>query len=215
LTNEKGNAVSAYDYEAFGRVTEKEGSFRGNPYRFSTKEHGAGNLYYYGARYYDPQVGRWLTQDPLGMVDGTNTYAFIGNNPVNFVDPWGEQEAVLGGGLTDMINRTPNIFSMQLQQNRFSGMEKSATGGEENRGSGGDDPWWKKLSDWLRRWWKQYGNPPEGNVHWDAKRGRWVDDKGRVYTNHDWGGEPRHIDRGSPDGAQEKSWDNGKNWAPK
>ena len=59
LTNEKGKSVSEYGYEAFGRVTEKEGSFKGNPYRFSTKEHGPDNLYYYGARYYDPQAGRW------------------------------------------------------------------------------------------------------------------------------------------------------------
>jgi RHS repeat-associated protein len=91
LTNEKGKAVSQYGYEAFGKVTEKDGSFKGNPYRFSSKEHGAGNLYYYGARYYDPQAGRWLTPDPLGMVDGPNRYVFCANNPVNMADAWGLQ----------------------------------------------------------------------------------------------------------------------------
>ena len=39
-----------------------------------------------------PEIGRWLTQDPLGFVDGTNLYAYVSNSPINFVDPYGLQE---------------------------------------------------------------------------------------------------------------------------
>ncbi len=46
-------------------------------------------LYYYYHRYYDPQRGRFLTEDPIGIAGGLNLYRAFGNNPVNFVDPWG------------------------------------------------------------------------------------------------------------------------------
>jgi RHS repeat-associated protein len=42
-----------------------------------------------GARYYDPEVGRFLSPDPIGFLDGLNLYAYCGNNPVSKVDPTG------------------------------------------------------------------------------------------------------------------------------
>ncbi|HEY4063111.1 MAG TPA: SpvB/TcaC N-terminal domain-containing protein [Puia sp.] len=46
-------------------------------------------LYYYGARYYAPWLGRWLDPDPAGTIDGFNLYAFVGGNPVTYTDPTG------------------------------------------------------------------------------------------------------------------------------
>ena len=43
-------------------------------------------LYHYGARYYAPQFGRWLSPDPAGLVDGLNLYAMVRNNPLSFWD---------------------------------------------------------------------------------------------------------------------------------
>jgi RHS repeat-associated protein len=61
-----------------------------NPYLFQgqrlDEETG---LYYFKNRYYDPVHGRFISRDPEGMVDGPNLYAFVNNNPVNFVDPLG------------------------------------------------------------------------------------------------------------------------------
>lgn len=47
------------------------------------------NWYYYGARYYDPQLGRWLQVDPANEFH--SAYVYCHNNPVNFVEPDGTQ----------------------------------------------------------------------------------------------------------------------------
>ena len=81
--------LCTYTYDAYGNVLSQSGS-HDNPYQFSTKEYNAGSgLAYFGARYYDPSTGRFITPDPLGFIDGPNVYLYCNNNPVNFADPWG------------------------------------------------------------------------------------------------------------------------------
>jgi len=53
-------------------------------------------LYYYKARFYDPAIGRFLQTDPAGTQDDLNLYAYVGNNPVNRVDPTGLAKVVVG-----------------------------------------------------------------------------------------------------------------------
>src|SRR5437773_799073 len=48
-------------------------------------------LYFYRARYYDPKVGRFLSEDPAHAVDGLNFYGYVRNRPVNRIDPMGLQ----------------------------------------------------------------------------------------------------------------------------
>ncbi|MHC8363580.1 RHS repeat domain-containing protein [Pseudomonas sp. LS2P72] len=57
--------------------------------RYSGKEMDVSGLYYYGLRYYAPWLWRWVNPDPLGDVDGLNLYAFVGNNPLLYVDGFG------------------------------------------------------------------------------------------------------------------------------
>ncbi|WP_256730397.1 RHS repeat domain-containing protein [Pseudomonas sp. ANT_H12B] len=59
--------------------------------RYSGKEMDVSGLYYYGLRYYAPWLQRWVSADPAGDVDGLNLYAFVGNNPLNYVDGNGGQ----------------------------------------------------------------------------------------------------------------------------
>ena len=46
-------------------------------------------LIYFGQRYYDPSIGRWITPDPAGVVDGPNLYAYVHNNPLSMTDYFG------------------------------------------------------------------------------------------------------------------------------
>ena len=57
--------------------------------RYSGKERDATGLYYYGYRYYQPWVGRWLSADPAGSIDGINLYRMVRNNPVTLEDGMG------------------------------------------------------------------------------------------------------------------------------
>ncbi len=64
LTDSTSNSIQSYTYDAFGNILEAKGGVN-NPYQFSTKEyHPASGLTYFGARYYDPRIGRFITKDP-------------------------------------------------------------------------------------------------------------------------------------------------------
>jgi uncharacterized protein RhaS with RHS repeats len=56
-------------------------------------------LYYYKARFYNPRLGRFLQTDPAGTKDDLNLYAYVGNNPVNRVDPTGLAKVAVGNAI--------------------------------------------------------------------------------------------------------------------
>ncbi|OGL27236.1 MAG: hypothetical protein A3G44_03400 [Candidatus Rokubacteria bacterium RIFCSPLOWO2_12_FULL_73_47] len=90
LTDSAGALATRYTYAPFGR-TAAEGVSSGNPFQYTGRENdGLAGLYYYRARYYHPGLQRFLSQDPLGFAAGdVNLYAYVGNNPLNFIDPLG------------------------------------------------------------------------------------------------------------------------------
>ncbi len=51
-------------------------------------------LYYYRARYYRPDLGRFTSKDPLGMIDGTNMFIYVQNDPVIFSDPFDKKAEI-------------------------------------------------------------------------------------------------------------------------
>ena len=98
ITNNSGNIVESYSYDAYGRPTIYNGndvpisdSAIGNFYLFTGRRYAAvTQLYFYRARYYDPVIGRFISRDPLGISAGLNLYSYVEGNPVMLTDPTGE-----------------------------------------------------------------------------------------------------------------------------
>jgi RHS repeat-associated protein len=100
LTTDEDRIISsAVTYHPFGEPCVEEGL---EHYLFTEKEKDVTGLYYYGARYYDPELGRFLTRDPLKGELPTpqrmNRYTYCLNNPLKLVDPWGEKSFYIDGG---------------------------------------------------------------------------------------------------------------------
>ena len=90
LSGHAGSVENTLSYDPFGAVQGETGHSP-NRLRYTGREQDADTgLYYYRARYYDPQDGRFLSEDPLGFAAGdVNFYVYVGNNPVNYNDPSG------------------------------------------------------------------------------------------------------------------------------
>jgi len=90
LLDSAGATLNQYTYDAFGRSLVTTESIQ-NPYTYTAREQDpeTGHLHY-RARAYDPNIGRFLAQDPIGFAGGdANLYAYVGNDPANFSDPSG------------------------------------------------------------------------------------------------------------------------------
>jgi len=84
------STVAHFEYDAFGAVSSFTGPMWDFNLRFSTKyEDFETGLNYYGYRYYDPQLGRWLNRDPIEEKGGNNLYGFVGNNGLTYWDKLG------------------------------------------------------------------------------------------------------------------------------
>ena len=81
-----------YEYGPYGELIRGCGPTNmTNPFRFATKYWDSEtDLVYFGQRYYSPSLGRFLSPDPIGTDGGLNLYAFVGNNPINQIDPLGQ-----------------------------------------------------------------------------------------------------------------------------
>jgi RHS repeat-associated protein len=105
LTDGNGAVRTQYNYSPFG-VTQVIGEASENLFQFTARENDGTGLYYYRARYYSPEMGKFISEDPIGFAAGSNFYAYsdsVGkppfdtnlysyalNSPTNHVDPTGE-----------------------------------------------------------------------------------------------------------------------------
>ena len=102
MTDSSKNIIAASTYHPFGETAVEEGS---EHYLYTGKQKDSTGLYYYGARYYDPDVGRFITRD---LIRGNrmnsqsfNRYSYCLNNPLKYIDPEGlieSQFSIDGGG---------------------------------------------------------------------------------------------------------------------
>jgi RHS repeat-associated protein len=105
-----GATTATYDYNAFGETVISDGpAADANPFRFSTKyTDNETALLYYGLRYFQPSIGRWLNRDPIEEDGGANLYAFVSNSPVEWIDPLGLALYAFDGTNNDGYRDEPN-----------------------------------------------------------------------------------------------------------
>jgi RHS repeat-associated protein len=110
---EQAEVISYEEYAPYGSTTYQ--AVRANVevamkrYRYMGHERDdQSGLYYHRARYYAPWLSRWISPDPLGLLDSINLFQFVGNNPVIHTDP--------GGNATyrvdDTIKGTSHVVSL-------------------------------------------------------------------------------------------------------
>jgi RHS repeat-associated protein len=128
VSDPTGSLVNRYSYSPFGIELLRAEQFS-QPFRYvgaygvMTEPSG---LLYMRARYYDPDTGRFLSEDPLGLEGGVNLYVYAGNNPVMFVDPEGEFWAQIIGGV---IGAVAGGVSAYLDGGDVGDIARSATVG--------------------------------------------------------------------------------------
>ena len=93
ITNSSYSQIKSYEYDAFG-VEKNPDPGDTNPFRYCAEYYDTETGYIYlRARYYDVKDGRFISEDPAK--DGLNWYVYCGNNPVNFVDPSGNDAIII------------------------------------------------------------------------------------------------------------------------
>ncbi len=178
LTDGSGTVVEALNYDSFGN---NAGSAR-TRYTYTGRERDADTgLLYYRARFYDPQLGRFISEDPIGLHGGINSYAYVGNSPVNYVDPLGLQRTCkdiikdIWGAFNELISRGNDLRndpqglqwsheSKSRPHPRFGSVEGHQ---EQYRG------WRTRLGNLLHEWDKNCkgkGGPRPPNQCWSLRK---------------------------------------------
>jgi RHS repeat-associated protein len=121
----QGNVVAEYTYDAFGKLIASSGPMADVfSFRYSTKyfdpETG---FYYYGYRYYSPELMRWITRDPIGEEGGVNLYAMCGNSITWQIDYlglidvfWREPTATESSKISAAVREIVEISDLYLRR---------------------------------------------------------------------------------------------------
>jgi len=98
IVDASGTVLDDIGYDSFGGILSESNPAEGDRFKFTGREYCPElGLYYYRARWYDPAVGRFISQDPIGFSAGdANLYRYVGNAPGDGIDPSGAAKINLG-----------------------------------------------------------------------------------------------------------------------
>ncbi len=111
LVDSVGTVVDTIDYDSFGNIVSESSPQLGDRYKYTGREWDEElELYYYRARYYSPETGRFTSEDPISFWGGqTNLNTYVGNSPTIYVDPSGLialGEYVFGQNFGEQVQRS-------------------------------------------------------------------------------------------------------------
>ena len=168
VTNEFGEVIESNTYLPYGENLDSSRE----TFTFTGKELDSSGLQYFGARYYDPSIGRFITIDPIW--DGINHYEYAASNPVKFVDPdglseqaswgttpWGQSSQVFG---MDWVTGFYGENSVPVTRSRFEAWDKAAATGAP------DDLLRWQFPDFYKQW-----PTPYDELSTSEKAARWID----------------------------------------
>ena len=104
MTDANGFEIKNIVYMPYGSDAEVSGTGDEPKYRYTGQERDQTGLYYYGARFYDSDLGRFLSVDPMG-----DDYCYVGNNPIMRTDPTGEFPVLAAVGMLYTMYNFPRM----------------------------------------------------------------------------------------------------------
>jgi RHS repeat-associated protein len=107
LTTPSGSVLDTVNYDGFGNILSESSPTNGDRFKYTSREWDkTTSLQFNRARYYDPNAGRWIAEDPLEFAAGdANFYRYVTNSIPNFVDPSGlDEKDGKGKGITPIFN---------------------------------------------------------------------------------------------------------------
>jgi RHS repeat-associated protein len=181
VTDEAGDIAWAGDYTAWGKGrkdTEHADQAKiEQPLRYAGQyEDSSTGLHFNTFRYYDPEVGRFIGQDPIGLAGGGNLYSYA-PNPTGWVDPLGWCGTSTNTGKAVVLGEGMGTVKATAKQLQASGVN----------------------AKWYQAWSKNF--PPRRMTPQEldaalARNERWIRDKiAKDYKLYDIGIDPRRVDR--------------------
>lgn len=154
-TGDNSQTTSATSFSPYG---ESRGSVSGEDtvIGFSGRELDPTGLLFLRARYYEPTLKRFISEDPIGLVGGLNYYGYVNGNPLSFTDPYGLQSVV-----TDMTNGTTTFDPAPYPGNSVT----ISTRNDVVRGAapGARDPYTTPDTNWLPGGTRSGAYGPDGS----------------------------------------------------
>jgi len=166
LSNTSGALANTYSYDSFGKLLSSTGTLT-NPFQFTGREFDSETgIYEYRMRYYDQNVGRFISEDPIRFQGGIDFFAYTLNNPVNWIDPFGLE-------VQECRRPLKNIpFNNHLPPHTFLYSTETGTG----YGLGPKNNWWNFSA-------AESGQPVPGKIENDYP----YDSSGKLKPNYQCG----------------------------
>lgn len=102
LTDSSGNSTVQYSYRPYGSISIT--GTTNNSFTYTGREIDGLGINYHRARYYNPQIGRFISEDPIGLSAGINVYAYVADDPLDLLDPTGLSPCVDLDKLTQWLD---------------------------------------------------------------------------------------------------------------